>query len=50
MKTGIIERLKASQTYQEALAIAQEGKNYQWASSKTKRRWAKILLQKKEGK
>jgi hypothetical protein len=51
MKTGIIERLKAAQTFQEAISIVKEGASYKWASPKTKRRWARIVDQKKqEGK
>lgn len=47
MNTGIIERLKASKSYQEALTIVTEGKHYK-ASPKTRRRWARLILEMKK--
>jgi hypothetical protein len=44
MKTGIIERLKSAKSSEERMALLAEGKKYQHASPKTKRRWLKLVF------
>lgn len=50
MKTGIIERLKAARSYQEAVMIVGQGKHYEHVAPKTRRRWARLIEQKRREK